>query len=256
MQKNDGDVTYAQAAPSVGLDLDEAETSERQLLLVVEDDPDTIYLLKQILRIAGFNVMSAMSGQDALKKIVEFEPNLVLLDLMLPEMDGWEIYSYLRQMTNVPVVIVSALGNKEEIVKGLHRGADDYITKPFHNAEVVERVRAVLRRSGKVQEVNRLVFPSINLTVDFMNQQVTLNSIQLDLTPKEFAVLAVLAKHAPGITRYETIAQHVWHTDSAEARNRTKYLIYLLRRKLEEAAPDSNLIVNLDRRGYKLQTGE
>jgi DNA-binding response OmpR family regulator len=256
MRNKDGDTTYTEVTAGVGLDLDEAETNERQLLLVVEDDPDTIYLLKQILRIAGFNVMSAMSGQEALKKIVEFEPNLVLLDLMLPEMDGWEIYSYLRQMTDVPVIIISALGNKEEIVKGLHRGADDYITKPFHNSEVVERVKAVLRRAGKVQEVNRIVFPSINLIVDFMNQQVTLSGSQLDLTPKEFAVLAVLAKHAPGITRYETIAQTVWHTDSPEARNRTKYLIYLLRRKLEEVAPGSNLIINLDRRGYKLQTGE
>jgi DNA-binding response OmpR family regulator len=256
MQSKDGDTSYASVTAGVGLDLDEVETNERQLLLVVEDDPDTIYLLKQILRIAGFNVMSAMSGQDALKKIVEFEPNLVLLDLMLPEMDGWEIYSYLRQMTDVPVIIISALGNKEEIVKGLHRGADDYITKPFHNAEVVERVKAVLRRSSKVQEVNRMVFPKINLAIDFMNQQVTLNNNQLDLTPKEFAVLAVLAKHAPGITRYETIAQNVWHTDSPEARNRTKYLIYLLRRKLEEVSPGSNLIINLDRRGYKLQTGD
>jgi DNA-binding response OmpR family regulator len=256
MRNKDGDTTYTEVTAGVGLDLDEAETNERQLLLVVEDDPDTIYLLKQILRIAGFNVMSAMSGQEALKKIVEFEPNLVLLDLMLPEMDGWEIYSYLRQMTDVPVIIISALGNKEEIVKGLHRGADDYITKPFHNSEVVERVRAVLRRAGKVQEVNRIVFPNINLTIDFMNQQVTLSGNQLDLTPKEFAVLAVLAKHAPGITRYETIAQAVWHTDSPEARNRTKYLIYLLRRKLEEVAPGKNLIINLDRRGYKLQTGE
>jgi DNA-binding response OmpR family regulator len=256
MQNKDGDTSYASVTAGVGLDLDEVETNERQLLLVVEDDPDTIYLLKQILRIAGFNVMSAMSGQDALKKIVEFEPNLVLLDLMLPEMDGWEIYSYLRQMTDVPVIIISALGNKEEIVKGLHRGADDYITKPFHNAEVVERVKAVLRRSSKVQEVNRMVFPKVNLAIDFMNQQVTLNNNQLDLTPKEFAVLAVLAKHAPGITRYETIAQNVWHTDSPEARNRTKYLIYLLRRKLEEVSPGSNLIINLDRRGYKLQTGD
>jgi DNA-binding response OmpR family regulator len=101
-----------------------------------------------------------------------------------------------------------------------------------------------------------MVFPKVNLAIDFMNQQVTLNNNQLDLTPKEFAVLAVLAKHAPGITRYETIAQNVWHTDSPEARNRTKYLIYLLRRKLEEVSPGSNLIINLDRRGYKLQTGD
>lgn len=241
---------------SIGIDLDDVHSTERQQLLVIEDEPDTVYLLKQILRIAGFDVMSALSGQEALKKLAEYRPDLVLLDLMMPEMSGWEVYNYLRQMTDVPVIVISALGEKEEIVKGLHLGVDDYITKPFHNAEVVERVRAVLRRMKKQQEVNRLVFPNIGLTIDFTTQEVFLNGTEIMLTPKEFSVLAVLAKQAPGIARYEVIANAVWRTDSPEVRNRTKYLVYLLRRKFEEALPGSNLILNADRRGYKLQTGE
>lgn len=241
---------------SMGIDLDDVQSTERQQLLVIEDEPDTVYLLKQILRIAGFDVMSALSGQEALKKLAEYRPDLVLLDLMMPEMSGWEVYNYLRQMTDVPVIVISALGEKEEIVKGLHLGVDDYITKPFHNAEVVERVRAVLRRMKKQQEVNRLVFPNIGLIIDFTTQEVFLNGIEIMLTSKEFSVLAVLAKQAPGIARYEVIANAVWRTDSPEVRNRTKYLVYLLRRKFEEALPGSNLILNADRRGYKLQTGE
>jgi DNA-binding response OmpR family regulator len=256
MDKKNGEKSYMEVTDRIGVDLDEVEVNDRRLLMVVEDDPDTIFLLKQILRVAGYNVVSAMQGQEALKKIIEHKPDLVLLDLMLPEMDGWEIYSYIRQMTDVPVIIISALDNKDEVVRGLHQGVDDYITKPFHNAEVVERVRAVLRRSGKNQEINRLVFPKVGLTIDFLAQQAYINTTNLDLTPKEFAVLAVLAKQAPAIARYETIAQAVWRSDSPEARNRTKYLVYLLRRKLEEAHPGSNLILNLDRRGYKLNTGD
>ncbi len=241
--------------PSVGagIDLDEVNT-DRQRVLVVEDEFDTIFLLKQILRIAGFNVMSACSGQEALKKVVEHKPDLVLLDIMMPEMDGWEILNHLRQMTDVPVIVISAMNSKNEIVKGLSNGVDDYVTKPFYNAEVVARVKAVLRRSGKPQEVSRLVFPQVNLIVDLMSQEVTLNGKEVRLTPKEFSVLSVLAKHAPAIVSYQTISQAVWGEDSSDVRKRTKYLVYLLRRKFEKAEPGSNLILNVDRLGYKLQT--
>lgn len=236
-----------------GIDLDEVD-ADRQRVLVVEDEFDTVFLLKQILRIAGFNVMSACNGQEALKKIVEHKPDLVLLDLMMPEMDGWETLAHLRQMTDVPVIILSAIGAKNEIVKGLSSGIDDYVTKPFYNAEVIARVKAVLRRSGKPQEVSRLVFPQVSLIVDLMSQEVTLNNVEIRLTPKEFSVLSILAKHAPAIVSYHSISQAVWGEDSSDVRKRTKYLVYLLRRKFEKAEAGSNLILNVDRLGYKLQT--
>jgi DNA-binding response OmpR family regulator len=244
---------YPRPNGGTGIDLDEIDT-ERQRVLVVEDEPDTVFLLKQILRIAGFNVMSAMSGQEALKKIVEHKPDLVLLDLMMPEMDGWETLNHLRQMTDVPVIIVSAVSAKNDVVRGLVNGVDDYVTKPFYNAEVVARVKAVLRRSGKPQEVSRLVFPQVDLVVDLLAQEVTFRGHELRLTPKEFSVLSVLAKHAPAIVSYQTISQAVWGEDSNDVRKRTKYLVYLLRRKFESIEEGSNLILNVDRLGYKLQT--
>ncbi|MEN4100864.1 MAG: response regulator, partial [Anaerolineaceae bacterium] len=125
---------YFMPGISAGIDLDEVD-ADRQRVLVVEDEMDTIFLLKQILRIAGFNVMSASSGQEALKKIIDHKPDLVLLDLMMPEMDGWETLAHLSQMTDVPVIIVSAISAKSEIVRGLTTGVDDYVTKPFYNAE-------------------------------------------------------------------------------------------------------------------------
>jgi DNA-binding response OmpR family regulator len=244
---------YQRPAGGTGIDLDEID-AERQRVLVVEDEPDTVFLLKQILRIAGFNVMSAMSGQDALKKVVEHKPDLVLLDLMMPEMDGWETLNHLRQMTDVPVIIVSAVSGKNEVVKGLVSGVDDYVTKPFYNAEVVARVKAVLRRSGKPQEVSRLVFPQVDLVVDLLAQEVTFKGHEVRLTPKEFSVLSVLSKHAPAIVSYQSISQAVWGEDSNDVRKRTKYLVYLLRRKFETIEEGSNLILNVDRLGYKLQT--
>ncbi|MCJ7623146.1 MAG: response regulator transcription factor, partial [Anaerolineaceae bacterium] len=218
------------AEPMVGIDLDDLEVRERQRVLVVEDEMDTVFLLKQILRLAGFNVMSAMSGGEALAKLAEHQPDLVLLDLMMPEMDGWETLTHMRKMmSEVPVIIVSALGSQVDVVKGLQAGADDYIAKPFYNSEVTERVKAVLRRTSKPQELSRLVFPVVGLELDLEGQEVAVNGEAMQLTPKEFEVLSLLAKHAPAIVSYETIADGVWGEDSVEIRRRIKYLVYLLR---------------------------
>jgi DNA-binding response OmpR family regulator len=222
---------------------------------VVEDELDTVFLLKQILRMAGFNVLSATTGREALLKAAEQEPDLVLLDLMMPEMDGWEILDHLRQMIDkVPVIIVSARGNKDDVIKGLQAGADDYISKPFHNAELSERVKAVLRRASKPRELSHLVFPDIEMELDLNMQEVTIKDQSMRLTPKEFDILSLLAKHSPAIVSYESIADNVWGEDSPEIRRRIKYLIYLLRRKFESIKANPDLILNIDRLGYKLQT--
>jgi DNA-binding response OmpR family regulator len=240
----------------VGVDLDNINTSERQKVMVIDDEIDTVFLLKQILRIAGFNVLSAASGEEALNKLAVATPDLVLLDLMMPDMDGWETFQKLRQKTNIPVIVVSALGSKEDVAGGLERGVDDYISKPFYNAEVTARVKAVLRRTQSNQEVSRYVFPYIDLTVDLLKQEVIYCNQKVHLSQKEFAVLAVIAKHAPAIVSYETISLEVWGEDSPDVRKRTKYLIYLLRRAFFEVKQDAKLILNLDRLGYKLQTAD
>lgn len=237
----------------VGVDLDEMN-QERKRVLVVEDEPDTIYLLKQILRIAGFNVISAVNGNEALRKMAEFQPDLVLLDLMMPGMDGWQTITHLREMSETPVIIVSAMGGKNDIVRGLHMGADDYLTKPFHNSEVVARVQTVLRRAARSQELNRLVFPKIGLSIDMKNQEVTANHHIVQLTSREFSVLTVLARHAPTAVDYHTISMDVWKEDNTKTRNRTKYLVYLLRRKFIKAGINIDFIINVDRLGYRLLT--
>ncbi len=239
-----------------GVDLDEVYASERHSVLVIEDEPDTVVLLKHILRSAGFNVMGALNGTEALKKCAEIRPDLIMLDLMMPDMDGWETYQYLRQMTDTPVIIISAVGNKDDIVKALRMGVDDYLTKPFFNAEVIARAEAVLRRYGKAEEVSRLVFPDVDLIIDFQTQKVILRDQSVQLTNKEFAILAVLARNAPEVVNYQAIAQQVWGIDTPDVRKRIKYLVYIIRRKFQTLDPEHELISNVDRLGYKMNTSE
>ena len=239
----------------VGSDLDSFYNSERSRILVVEDDLDTSFLLKQILRHAGFDVMSAANGLEALSKINVGIPDLVLLDLMMPEMDGWETVDRLRQFSSTPVIILTALNNKEETVNCFQKGVDDYMTKPFYKAEVVARVNAVLNRCKSSKAHNRYVFPEIGLIIDTQSREVTLRDTTIALTGKEFGVLLILAKHAPEIVHYQQIANSVWGRDFPQARQRIKYLVYLLRQKF--TAVDStteNLIQNIDRLGYKLRS--
>ena len=173
---------------------------------------------------------------------------------MIPEMDGWEIFDALREIRKVPVIILSALNTKEDVVTGLQRGVDDYIGKPFHNEEVIERVKSVLRRTRKPRQVNHLDFPEVALEINLISQEVILDGQNISLTPKEFAVISQLEKNAPSIVSYESIGKAVWGEDSVEVRRRTKYLIYLIRKKFIKVNPSVNLILNFDRLGYKLLT--
>jgi DNA-binding response OmpR family regulator len=245
-----------QTVDAVGADLDDFYASERSRILVVEDDQDTAYLLKQILRHAGFDVLSASNGKEALTKVNLSFPDLVVLDLLMPEMDGWETMERLRQVSSTPVIVLTALANKENVVDCLQKGADDYLTKPFFKGEVVARVNAVLRRSRTPRDTSRFVFPQIGLAIDTQTREVRVKNSKIQLTGKEFGVLLVLAKHAPEIVHYQKISQNVWGRDFPQARQRIKYLVYLLRQKFADVDQEmGDLIVNIDRLGYKLNTG-
>ena len=239
-----------------GVDLDAVDDTQRDLILVIEDNADTIFLLKQILTRAGFNVVSALNGKEGIKKISDYDPDLILLDIMMPEMDGWETLQNLRKIGDKPVIIISAKETREEVVEGFRKGIDDYITKPFYNAEVIERVKAVLRRRPAEKEVLNLVYPDTGLEVDFQNQQVSYEEKSIRLTPREFSVFSVIAKQAPNLVGYNTIMQTVWDETSADARKRMKYLVYLIRKKLEKIAPGVDLLENVDRLGYRLRLNE
>lgn len=236
-----------------GLDLDMVQQlGDQRVVLVVEDDPDTLNLLKLTLRRTGMNVVGATDGKQAIRKWMEVHPNIVLLDLMMPEMDGWETLSQLRAVTSAPIIILSALSQKDNIVRGLNEGADDYVTKPFQSSEVVARMEAALRRAGAAEQSSKLIFPEHELAIDLETRQVNLKGKNIELTPREFAVLAVLASRHPKPVHYETIAEEVWGKDSDKIRERIKWIVYLLRQKIEADPSKPTLIINKVRYGYQL----
>jgi two-component system KDP operon response regulator KdpE len=245
------------AAAQKGVDLDtiQARSSARRAL-IIDDDPDTVDLIKIIFRNAGMDVVGAFSGKEAIQKCSDSTPSVILLDLMMPDMDGWETYNNIRQMTDAPVIVVSADTKKENVVRGLNSGFDDYITKPFFPPELVARVNTVLRRSRGSSPVTKRVYPEIDLTIDFETHEVNLRGEEIHLSSREFALLEVLARKAPRLVRYEEIASKIWDKDNYKVRNRIKYLIYLLRQKIEIDPNDPQLVINREGLGYQLDTKE
>lgn len=242
--------------PSVkeGVDLDQRLSGEHPRILLIDDEPDNISLLKLMFRSKGFDVSGAYSGKEALKKIHEVKPNLIILDIMMPEMDGWQTYLQLRKISELPVIVVSAARQTENVVKALQMGMDDYITKPFNQAEVVARVNCVLRRSGKKTNFNRLGFSMIELILDLDSQEIVYKGERIQLTGRMFEVLLVLAKSAPRVLPYDEITKEIWGETSISAHNRLKYLIYLLRQEFLRIDNSNPIIKNVDRVGYKLMT--
>jgi DNA-binding response OmpR family regulator len=242
--------------PKEGLDLDQLQQKERPRILVIDDELDTVILLKHVLMRGGFDVSGAVGGKEAISKIAEIKPSLILLDLMMPELDGWQTFQQIHELEDIPVIVISALTQSETIVKALQMGADDYITKPFDQAEVNARINAVLRRASKPRVFTRLGFSEIQLVIDLETQEITYQGNRIQLTGKMFEVLEILAKNAPHVTSYEDIATRVWGENNPSVRNRLKYLIYLLRLEFERIDKNHNLIKNVDRLGYKLVTEE
>jgi DNA-binding response OmpR family regulator len=235
-----------------GVDLDNLQQNTRKTIMVVDDEPDTVTLLKRIFINNGFNVSGASSGKEALGKLAEVNPSIVILDLLMPEMNGMQTLAEMRKISDVPVLVLSAVDTKEEIVKMLRAGTDDYVTKPFNNDELVARVGTVLRRVEKQSSVNSLAFPDVNLLIDLKTYEVTYHDKKIQLTGKMFEVLAILARNAPKVVNYKEIAEEVWGENSTSVRNRLKYLVYLLRKEFLNIDPEHEIIQHIDRLGYKL----
>lgn len=224
--------------------------------MVVDDDPDTVDLLKTALIRIGMDVVGAFSGTDALVKAANLQPDIVLLDIMMPNMDGWETFSRMREFSDAPIIIVSAKGTKQDIVDGLETGVDDYLTKPLHLPELSARIRAVLRRAAPVQKAAVYVFPERNLLIELETQQISYQGRAIELTPNEFTLLRCLAEAAPRPASYRQITEAVWHQPASEERNRIKYVVHSIRKKLEGEPGQPELIVNRSGIGYQLRVSQ
>jgi DNA-binding response OmpR family regulator len=236
-----------------GMDLDESLKKNKRIL-IIDDDADTVELLKRILRLADFDVASARNGLEAPTIAEKINPDVVLLDLMMPEMDGRDTLRNLRKVTKAPVIVVSALSSKETVVDLLNMGSDDYLTKPFHRDELIARIQAVLRRTHNKPLIDGVSIPEIGLIVNFSKREVQFQGVYVHLSPKEFDLLALITKRMPHVVHYHEMAEELWGEDEGDVKNRIKYLVHLMRKKFIEIAPDIEVIITVDRFGYRIRT--
>src|SRR5512138_1886673 len=219
-------------------------------LLVVEDDPNILELLSASLRFAGFDVRSATSGSSALNAALEQRPDLVVLDVMLPDVDGFDVIKRLRsEGDRVPVVFLTARDGTDDKVRGLTLGGDDYVTKPFSLEELTARIRAVLRRTAGDPGPNRLVFADLEL--DEETHEVMRAGQTVALSPTEFKLLRYLMLNAGRVLSKAQILDHVWKYDFRGDDSIVESYISYLRRKVDSVEP--RLIHTLRGVGYVLR---
>jgi two-component system OmpR family response regulator len=219
-------------------------------LLVVEDEEMILELLSGSLRFAGFDVVTAVSGAEALRAVTASRPDLVLLDVMLPDGDGFDVVRRLRSSgPDVPVIFVTARDGVHERVAGLALGADDYVTKPFSLDEVLERIRAVLRRTGRAAARPRLRVAGLELDED--GHEVRRDGIPIALTPTEFRLLRFLMSNAGRVLSKQQIFDHVWDHNPAGDANVVEPCVSYLRRKVDQGEP--HLIHTIRGVGYVLR---
>jgi two-component system OmpR family response regulator len=215
-------------------------TTPEARLLIVEDEPGILELLSMSLRFAGFDVTTASNGVDALNRAREVKPDLVVLDVMLPGMDGFEVARTLRSGGDrVPVVFLTAKDATEDKVQGLTLGGDDYVTKPFSLEEVVARVRAVLRRTAPVADAepttSQLEFADVVLDDD--THQVWKAGEEVELSPTEFKLLRYLLQNPGRVLSKRQILEHVWNYDFGGDGNVVESYVSYLRRKVDTSEP-------------------
>ena len=221
-----------------------------ETILVIEDEHDLRTLLRVILERAGYRVLDAADGRSGLRRFHEQQPALVLLDVGLPVLDGWQVLERIRDLSDVPVILLTARGMEAEKVRGLHGGADDYITKPFGREELLARIHAALRR-GRAGTNTLAVFDDGRITIDFLASVVRVDGTMLKLTPTEYRLLTTLARHEGQVLSAEQLLEHAWEDPTGIGPERVKFTVLRLRRKLGEVADDVAPIETVRGFGYR-----
>lgn len=225
-------------------------TANRATILAVDDDVRILRIMRRILEMEGHRVIEATDGQSALDLFDQENPALVLLDIMLPDTDGYTVCRRLREFSKVPIIIVTAKGNDEEKVQGLDAGADDYVAKPFSFDELAARVRAALRRASFWDELLEPAFSRQDLEIDFARHRVTLNREELDLTATEYRLLSYLARNAGRILTPDQILSTIWGEEYAGEHHLLQVNIASLRKKLGEDSKNPRFILTKHGMGY------
>lgn len=231
---------------------DSLKPSGPRLVLVVDDEPRMIRFIRMNLELEGYQVVEAGNGIEALDQVRKHLPDLVIMDVMMPKMDGFETLRLLREISTVPVILLTVKSDEEDRILGLELGADDYITKPFSPRELVSRVFAVLRRADWPSPTPRTVVKiDSRLSVDFNRHQVIVDGERIDLRPTEYRLLNHLIQNAGWVVPHETLLARVW---GYEYRDETHYLrlyINYLRKKIEKDPSKPEYILTERGIGYR-----
>ncbi len=232
--------------------------AKKMTILTADDDPQLLRLVTRNLQLEGYEVLAASDGQQALEQIEAKIPDLVLLDVMMPKMDGFTVCHRVREFSTVPIIIVTARGQDQDKVRGLDLGADDYLTKPFSVDELLARVRAVLRRAQFTTSENsqslRTTVTIGRLTVDYAQHMVLMDGKEVTLTPIEYRILAYLAQNAGRVVTQDLLLEHVWGAEYIGESHMLQVNINRLRRKLEVDLAHPRYILTKVGVGYMLAT--
>jgi DNA-binding response OmpR family regulator len=225
-------------------------------VVAADDDPQLLRLVMRNLQLEGYDVVSASDGQQALEQIEATAPDLALLDVMMPRLDGFSVCERVREFSSLPIIMVTARGQDQDKVRGLDLGADDYLTKPFSVDELLARVRAVLRRSqfssAEFAQGLRAIATIGDLAVDYAQHLVRLHGEEIAVTPTEYRMLAYLMQNAGRVVTQDLLLEHVWGPEYIGESHMLQVNINRLRRKIEQDVAHPRYILTKVGVGYLL----
>lgn len=219
-------------------------------ILVIDDEPQIQRFLKVSLSVHGYEVSEAGNSKEGLKKITQIKPDLIILDLGLPDLDGIDVLTRIRESSKVPVIVLTAREHENDKILAFDLGADDYVTKPFGMGELLARIRNALRHSGDVGDEEILRFGTI--TIDLEEREVRVNDNQVKLTPTEYQLLTILGQNRGKIVTHHQLLSMIWGADMEENSHYLRIYVGQLRKKLEEDPSEPVHIINEPGVGYKL----
>lgn len=229
--------------------------TQRLRILIVDDEPGVVRAVKVALEANGFKTLTALRGNEALKIIDEELPDLMILDIIMPETDGFEVCRRVRQFSDIPIIMLSARQSEEDKVQCLNLGSDDYISKPFSVPELIARVKAVLRRTtGDGGTPSAPAFTCGGLKIDFTKRRVTIDDTEVKLTPTEYSLLRELVLNADKALTHTQLLRTVWGPEYGAEREYLRVFIQRLRGKIELDPSEPRYIVTLPGIGYKFQS--
>jgi DNA-binding response OmpR family regulator len=227
-------------------------------VLVIEDEPDMLEMLQLMLTAEGFDVVVAKDALAGLRAAYQTHPDAILLDVMMPDMDGFEACRRLREMTDVPIIFVTGKATTmDDIVKGFSLGADDYLTKPFNRSELISRLNARLRRSGERTDNDvEYISPAASVILNCSRHELVIDTRSIYLGPKEFEVIRLLVRPAGKVLSRDAILAQVWGPERVGEPDLVKQYIYRLRQKIEPNPNDPQYIHSVRGEGYYFDVGD